>query len=222
MRLEVLSHLDDFVRLGPLRIVGTELVVLKYLFAHLCLGLRRLVVWQSGMGVDDVAGCRHIGILPVVGGIQSLHGGVALCLHPHLVLLLAALVYGCALLQEAGVVGYERLHEVVNLLCRAVVMRVGQSSQPRCVQLFIVSHKYFFKIKWLIIITECQIDIVLGLCNDDRTKNRRRSGSCNGDRTLKRCRSRSCIDDRTFNRPRSRSCNDAAASGGGRTPIECL
>ena len=130
MGLEVLLHLYDLVGLGTLRLVGAELIVLEYLQTGLSLCLRWLAVGQSGVGGDDVAGGRHVGVLCVVGPVQAHHGGVALCLQPHLVLTLAALVQGRALLNEAGVVGGESLYKVVYLLCRVVVVSVAQIAQP--------------------------------------------------------------------------------------------
>ena len=92
------------------------------------------------MAQVDVARRSGVGILLLVGGLQLLHGRVALRLQPHLVLGLAGLVQGSGLLQETGIVSRESLHEVINLLRRAVMVRVGHFGQPRSIQLNYICH----------------------------------------------------------------------------------
>ena len=99
------------------------------------------------MSQVDVSEGADVAVLPLVGLGQLLRCRVALCLQPHLVLLQSGLVYGCGLLQHLRVVGLKGGHEVVYLLRRAVVVRVGQFAQPRSVQLIVVCHnRYVFSV----------------------------------------------------------------------------
>ena len=140
MLLQVLLHLDDLVRLGAVGILGAEAIVLEHLLHGLCLLLGRLAVGQSRMAQVDVSRRADVSVLLLVDFLQALHGGVALGLHPHLVLLLAALVQGLSFLAEPRIVSNVGTYEVVNLLCRAVMVRVGKLCQPRCCQLIVVCH----------------------------------------------------------------------------------
>ena len=140
MRLQVLLHLDYLVRLSPVGLAGRELEVLEHLGALLRLLLRGLAVGQPRVGRHDIAHGGDVSVLALVGGLQQRHHRVALRLQPHLVLLQAALVHGSHLLQHLRVLSLKVAHEVVNLLRRAVVVRVGQFGQPRRIQLIVVCH----------------------------------------------------------------------------------
>ena len=140
MRLEVLLHLDDLVSLCTVGIVGGEIEVLEHLQARLRLCLCRFALGQSCVTTQYVARAADVAVLALVGSLEQGHRRVALRFQPHLVLRLARLMQGSAFLVEHLVVGHERLHVVVNLLGRAVVVGIGQVAQPPVVELVVCCH----------------------------------------------------------------------------------